>query len=126
MTEQTQVALYQGVNIEQAAYIAAFSQPQGLQAIIDQITLQAHEQAKGLDACACAIARHSSAGRLNRWLMPACRVGRVPLGWQPGALARPARNARTPAADAAAGPGAHGVYALCEPPHRRRPAASAL
>ena len=51
MTEQSQqIALYQGVNVEKAAYMAAFSQAGGLQSIIDQITLQAHEQAKGLDA----------------------------------------------------------------------------
>ena len=51
MTEQSQqIALYQGVNVEKAAYMAAFSQAGGLQSIIDQITQQAHEQAKGLDA----------------------------------------------------------------------------
>ena len=55
MTEQSQqIALYQGVNVEKAAYMAAFSQAGGLQSIIDQITLQAHEQAKGLDASTAA------------------------------------------------------------------------
>ena len=41
-------------------------------------------------------------------------------------FARPARDTRTPAANAAAGPGAHGVYALCEPPHRRWRAAGTV
>ena len=50
MTKQSQIALYEGVNIEQAAYMAAFSQPQGLQTIIEQITEQALVQAEGLDA----------------------------------------------------------------------------
>ena len=55
MTEQSQqIALYQGVNVEKAAYMAAFSQAGGLQSIIDQITQQAHEQAKGLDASTAA------------------------------------------------------------------------
>lgn len=55
MTEQSQqIALYQGVNVEKAAYMEAFSQAGGLQSIIDQITLQAHEQAKGLDASTAA------------------------------------------------------------------------
>ena len=55
MTEQRQqIALYQGVNVEKAAYMAAFSQAGGLQSIIDQITQQAHEQAKGLDASTAA------------------------------------------------------------------------
>ena len=55
MTEQSQqIALYQGVNVEKAAYMAAFSQAGGLQSIIDQITLQAKEQAKGLDASTAA------------------------------------------------------------------------
>ena len=55
MTEQRQqIALYQGVNVEKAAYMAAFSQAGGLQYIIDQITQQAHEQAKGLDASTAA------------------------------------------------------------------------
>ena len=51
MTEQSQqIALYQGVNVEKAAYMAAFSQAGGLQSIIDQITEQALVQAEGLDA----------------------------------------------------------------------------
>ena len=50
MTEQTQITLYQGVDIEQAAYMAAFSQAGGLQTIIEQITEQALVQAEGLDA----------------------------------------------------------------------------
>lgn len=50
MTEQSQIALYQGVNVEKAAYMAAFSQAGGLQSIIDQITQQALVQAEGLDA----------------------------------------------------------------------------
>lgn len=55
MTEQSQqIALYQGVNVEKAAYMAAFSQAGGLQSIIEQITQQAHEQAKGLDASTAA------------------------------------------------------------------------
>ena len=54
MTEQSQIALYQGVNVEKAAYMAAFSQAGGLQSIIDQITQQAHDQAKGLDASTAA------------------------------------------------------------------------
>ena len=55
MTEQSQqIALYQGVNVEKAAYMAAFSQAGGLQSIIDQITQQAYEQAKGLDASTAA------------------------------------------------------------------------
>ena len=55
MTEQSQqIALYQGGNVEKAAYMAAFSQAGGLQSIIDQITQQAHEQAKGLDASTAA------------------------------------------------------------------------
>jgi hypothetical protein len=56
MTEEQnqQIALYQGVNVEKAAYMAAFSQAGGLQSIIDQITQQAHEQAKGLDASTAA------------------------------------------------------------------------
>ena len=55
MTEQSQqIALYQGVNVEKAAYMAAFSQAGGLQSIIDQITQQALEQAKGLDASTAA------------------------------------------------------------------------
>ena len=55
MTEQSQqIALYQGVNVEKAAYMAAFSQAGGLQSIIDQITQQAHNQAKGLDASTAA------------------------------------------------------------------------
>ena len=54
MTHNTQITLYQGVDIEQAAYMAAFSQPDGLQSIVDQITSQAIEQAKGLDAATTA------------------------------------------------------------------------
>lgn len=54
MTESTQIAIYQGVNIEQAAYMAAFSQPDGLQSIIAQITEQAQAQADGLDASTAA------------------------------------------------------------------------
>lgn len=55
MTEQSQqIALYQGVNVEKAAYMEAFSQAGGLQGFIDQITLQAHDQAKGLDASTAA------------------------------------------------------------------------
>ena len=50
MTQQTQITLYQGVDVEQAAYMAAFSQPDGLQSVIDQITSQAIEQAQDLDA----------------------------------------------------------------------------
>ena len=51
MTEQSQqIALYQGVNVEKAAYMEAFSQAGGLQSIIDQITEQALVQAEGLDA----------------------------------------------------------------------------
>ena len=39
MTEQSQqIALYQGVNVEKATYMAAFSQAGGLQSIIEQIT----------------------------------------------------------------------------------------
>ncbi len=49
-----QIALYQGVNIEQAAYMAAFSQPQGLASIISQISEQAHTAAQGLDAATAA------------------------------------------------------------------------
>ena len=55
MTEQSQqIALYQGVDIEQAAYMAAFSQPQGLASIISQISEQAHTAAQGLDAATAA------------------------------------------------------------------------
>ena len=55
MTEQSQqIALYQGVDIEQAAYMAAFSQPQGLASIISQISEQAHAAAQGLDAATAA------------------------------------------------------------------------
>lgn len=54
MTESTQIAIYDGVNIEQAAYMAAFSQPDGLQSIIAQITEQAQAQADGLDASTAA------------------------------------------------------------------------
>ena len=54
MTEQTQITLYQGVDIEQAAYMAAFSQPQGLASIISQISEQAHAAAQGLDAATAA------------------------------------------------------------------------
>lgn len=41
----TQIALYQGVSIEQAMYMAAFSQENGLQDIVAQITAQAKAQA---------------------------------------------------------------------------------
>ena len=54
MTQQTQITLYQGVDVEQAAYMAAFSQPDGLQSVIDQITSQAIEQAQDLDAATAA------------------------------------------------------------------------
>lgn len=54
MTEQTQIALYQGVNIEQAAYMAAFSQPKGLASIIGQITEQAQAEAQNLNAATAA------------------------------------------------------------------------
>ena len=37
MTEQSQIALYQGVNVEKAAYMEAFSQAGGLQSINEQI-----------------------------------------------------------------------------------------
>lgn len=45
MTTNTQIALYQGVEVEQAVYMAAFSQENGLQEIINQITQQAKAQA---------------------------------------------------------------------------------
>lgn len=50
MTETTEITLYNGVNIEQAAYMAAFSQAGGLQDIIAQIQQQATSQAEGLTA----------------------------------------------------------------------------
>ena len=45
MMTNTQIALYQGVEVEQAVYMAAFSQENGLQEIINQITQQAKAQA---------------------------------------------------------------------------------
>ena len=48
MTTNTQIALYQGVEVEQAVYMAAFSQENGLQEIINQITQQAKAQAAEL------------------------------------------------------------------------------
>lgn len=49
MTTQTnQIALYQGVEVEKAAYMAAFSQEKGLQFIIEQITQQAKAHAAEL------------------------------------------------------------------------------
>lgn len=53
MTESQQIALYQGVNVEKGRLHGGFFTA-GLQSIIDQITLQAHEQAKGFDASTAA------------------------------------------------------------------------
>ncbi|ULJ66631.1 hypothetical protein [Wielerella bovis] len=43
--ENTQIAIYDGVEIEQAVYMAAFAQENGLQNIIDQISTQAQAKA---------------------------------------------------------------------------------
>lgn len=43
--ENTQIAIYDGVEIEQAVYMAAFAQENGLQNIIEQIKEQAQSQA---------------------------------------------------------------------------------
>lgn len=43
--ENTQIAIYDGVEIEQAVYMAAFAQENGLQDIIDQISAQAQAKA---------------------------------------------------------------------------------
>lgn len=48
MTQNTTVALYQGVEVQQAAYMAAFSQPDGMAGIIEQICAQAQTQAAGI------------------------------------------------------------------------------
>lgn len=45
MTQNTTIALYQGVEVQQAAYMAAFSQPDGMASIIRQICEQAQNQA---------------------------------------------------------------------------------
>ncbi|MDO5686451.1 MAG: hypothetical protein Q4G42_03555 [Neisseria sp.] len=50
MTETTEIAIFDGVNIQQAAYMVAFSQADGLESIINQITEQALQQAEGIDA----------------------------------------------------------------------------